>query len=47
MVSVMDDFPIDPALLAEEAGMRDADGEADGDFTVDEVGFQARPTVNR
>lgn len=40
MVSIMDDFPIDPALLAEEEAMMDAEGEADGDFEVDEVSHQ-------
>jgi hypothetical protein len=40
------DFPIDPALLAEEAEMADADGDADGDFEVEDVSLDFLPTIN-
>jgi hypothetical protein len=40
------DFPIDPALLAEEAEMADADGEVDGDYEVEDVSLYFIPTFH-
>jgi hypothetical protein len=39
------DFPIDPALLEEEEGMADAEGEIDDNWTMEAVSHTSNTTT--